>query len=660
MKHLFLLLAFLSCLLANAKNSYSLKSPDGRLEVNIDIDKQIKYSVVHEGDVMIYPSAIAMKLQFGKSFGINPKVAGSKSYAVNQTIQAPVYKRTAIQDQYNELEIRFKDQYSLLFRAYDEGVAYRFVYTGKGNFIVENETADFNFGENRTGYIPYALRKEESPDDPFFTSFENVYNHISVNEFDSEKLAFLPLLIEAPKGKRICITEADLENYPGLFLYNGTGSNTLTAVHAPYPKTQELGGFYNLQYIVKEREPYIAKCSGPRNFPWRVVVVATNDMELLDNDIVYKLASPSRIKDTSWIKPGKVAWDYWNDWNIYGVDFRSGVNNDTYKYFIDFASKYKIEYVILDWGWSVAYADLFQVNPDIDLKELIRYAGDRNVELILWAGYETFDRDMEAVCKHYSEMGIKGFKIDFMDGDSQQIVDFYYRSAATAAKYKLLVDFHGSYKPTGMQRTYPNAVNFEGVNGLEILKGHRPDQVTYDVIIPFIRQIAGPMDYTQGAMRNATKEQFNPVPNNPMSQGTRCRQLAEYVIFESPLNMMCDSPTNYMKEQECTEFIAAVPTIWDNTTALDGKIGEYVAIARQKGADWYIGVLTNWDKRELTLDLSFLGNGSFKAEIFKDGVNADKIAQDYKREIIDIPSDRKLKITMYPGGGYVGRIYKSE
>jgi alpha-glucosidase len=377
--------------------------------------------------------------------------------------------------------------------------------------------------------------------------------------------------------------------------------------------------------------------------------------------MVYKLATPNQLSDISWIKPGKVAWDWWNDWNIYGVDFRAGINNDTYKYYIDFASKNGIEYVILDEGWAVnKKADLLQVIPEIDIQELVNYGKGKNVGIILWAGYHAFDRDMKNVVKHYADMGVKGFKVDFMDRDDQDLIDFLWRTAKTCAENKMLVDFHGICKPTGLQRTYPNIINYEGVHGLEQLKWQpkSDDMVKYDVCIPFIRQIAGPMDYTQGAMRNAIKNNYAPVYSEPMSQGTRCHQLATYVIFESPLNMLCDNPCEYEREQECTDFIAAIPTVWDETVPLDSKVGEYVSVARRHGNDWYIGSMTNWTRRDITLDLSFLPDGNYKVEVFKDGINADRAARDYKKEVINLPADKKLNIKLAPGGGYAANITK--
>ncbi|MDR1121885.1 MAG: glycoside hydrolase family 97 protein [Dysgonamonadaceae bacterium] len=659
---LFCLLLLNFSLYAIAQKNYVVKSPDERVQVIVSVDKeQVKYQILHEGDVIIRPSTIAMQLSNGKGFGIRPTVRSTKSYNIKQQISSPIYKRSQIEDYYNEMEIKFKGDYLLLFRAYNEGAAYRFVSTGKKEFTVANEIAEFNLGSNYPAYIPY-VKIGKTFEQQFFNSFENTYTYTPISQWESQKLAFLPILMEGVNGKKIAITEADLEHYPGMFLCNEDASNTLKGVFAPYPKTVEQGsGYNNLQGVIKEREPYIAKSSGPQQFPWRVVIVSTKDRELLDNDLVYKLAAPSRIEDVAWIKPGKVAWDWWNNWNIYGVDFKSGINNETYQYYIDFASANHIEYVILDEGWAVnKKADLMQVVPEIDLVALTKYARSKQVGLILWAGYHAFNRDMENVCRHYADMGIKGFKIDFMNRDDQEMVDFYYKSAAVAAKYKLLVDFHGAYKPTGLQRTYPNVMNFEGVNGLEQLKWDKDvDQVTYDVTIPFIRQLAGPMDYTQGAMHNAIKREYAPVYANPMSQGTRCRQLATYIIFESPLNMLCDNPSNYMKEQECTDFIAAVPTVWDETVVLNGKIAQYTVIARKKDATWYVGALTNWDKRALELDLDFLGAGNYRAEIFKDGVNANKVGMDYKREIIDVPANKRLTISMAPGGGFVARIIKN-
>lgn len=658
---LFYLLSILFCFsnTAHAQKTFTLQAPDGKLKAVISLSDIVEYSVFHENDIMLEKSAISMTMTDGTSFGKKAKLSASSTKTINESFEASVYKRKKVVDNYNELTLKFKGNYNIIFRAYNDGIAYRFVSTSKKPFTVKSEQAEFNFPANNKAYIAYANARG-TLEQQFQNSFEQPYHYIALSEWDKERLGITPLLVERVNEKKICITEADLMDYPGMFLYPGEKKNSLKGTFAPYPKEIEQGGHNNLQGMVKSRENYLAKYTKGTSFPWRALIVSTKDSELADNDMVYKLATPPK-GDFSWIKPGKVAWDWWNDWNLYGVDFRAGINNETYKYYIDFAADHGIEYVILDEGWAVNLkADLFQVVPEIDLKELIRYADQKNIGLILWAGYYAFNKDIEGICKHYSEMGIKGFKVDFMDRDDQPMVDFHRRGAEIAAKYKMLIDYHGTYKPTGLHRTYPNVINFEGVNGLEQLKwsGIELDQVKYDVLIPFIRQIAGPMDYTQGAMRNATKGNYRQVHNETMSQGTRCRQLAEYVIFESPLNMLCDNPSNYIREPECTEFIATIPTIWDNTVALDSKIGKYVAIARQTGDYWYVGALTDWDARNLELDLSFLGSGNFRGEVFKDGINADRAARDYKKEVIDIPANRILPISMAPGGGYVIKIYK--
>lgn len=646
---------------AHAQKVIELEDPSGEVKVNVSIGDYITYSVSHKGDVMIDSSPISMTLSDGIVFGKEPRLKKTKRCSADEKIYPPIYKKKVIEDRYNEMTLDFKGGYSLVFRAYADGAAYRFVSDLKKPFMVKNEQAVFNLPGNPVVYMPTPRgRKVNETEDQFHSSFQNMYHPVKLTEWDKSRLAFLPVLSEGAKGKKICITEADLMNYPGMYLNRTDDNKGLEGIFAAYPKevSVEVKG---LKGVVKSREDYIAKVEGKTLFPWRVMVISEEDKELLDNDMVYKLATPAPEGDYSWVKPGKVAWDWWNDWNLYNVDFSTGVNNQTYKYYIDFASKFGIEYVILDEGWSVpGKADLFQVVPEIDLKELISYANRKNVGLILWAGYRAFDVDMENVCKHYAAMGIKGFKIDFMDRDDQYMVDFNRRCAEVGLKYKLLIDLHGTYKPTGLQRTYPNAVNFEGVHGLEELKWATPgtDQVVYDVMMPFIRMIAGPVDYTQGAMDNANKRNFKAVYSEPMSQGTRCRQLAEYVIFESPLNMLCDSPSKYLREEECTKFIASIPTVWDETVALDGKVGEYVAIARKKDNVWYVGALTNWDGRESELDLSFLGEGTYNAELFEDGINADKVGKDYKRRTVRIGADKKFKIRMAAGGGFIMKIWK--
>ena len=658
-KTLFLLVALMIGGTLSAQKQYTLQSPDNDITITIEVGEQITYAVAHGNTCVLAPSAIGLTLNDGTKLGMKPVVKSAKTRSVNQSVKTKLYKRAEIPEVYNELTLTFKGNYKVVFRAYDEGIAYRFETDFRKPIIIESETADFNFDADYQGIIPYVLRRAGQEGDlinqQFYNSFENTYTHTALSQMDTQKLAFLPLLVELIDGKKVVITEADLEDFPGLYLRNENGNNGLSAVHAGYPKTREQGGHNNLQWLVKERENYIAKTEGKRAFPWRCMVISETDGELADSDLVYLLGSPSRIDDADWIKPGKVAWDWWNSWNLYGVDFKAGINNDTYKYYIDFASQYGIEYVILDEGWAVnKQADLFQVVPEIDIKELVDYGAERNVGIVLWVGYAAIDKDMEHVCQHYADMGVKGFKVDFMDGDDQMIVDFYYRMAETAARHHLFIDFHGAYKPTGLHRTYPNVLNHEGVYGLEQAKwDNQSDLVTNEVTIPFIRMVAGPMDYTQGAMKNGNNYNFAALYNEPMSQGTRCRQLAEYVIFESPFNMLCDSPSNYMREDECTRFIASVPTVWDETVVLDGKVGEYLVIARRKDFRWYLGAITNWDERDIEIDLSVLPNfGAKSGHIFRDGINANRAARDYVSETVQVMGN-KIKLHLAKGGGAV-------
>lgn len=663
MKKLNLLLTCTCALFAlsvQGQKQLLLSSPDGKLKSTITVGDKLTYDISCNGQQVLAPSPISATLDNGKVWGDKARPSKVTEKKNDTQIDAPFYRSSCVRDYYNELTLRFKGDYSVVFRAYNDGVAYRFVNHAKKPFCILNEEVDYRFPADVTASVPYVnAGKDGDYNGQFHNSFENVYTTAPISQLNKERLMFLPLVVQATPEVKICITETDLNNYPGLYLTNAKGSNSLSGIQAPYPKTMKQGGHNNLQMRVQTREEYIAKVDGPRNFPWRVAVVTTRDTQLAASNLSYLLAEPSKLSDTSWIKPGKVAWEWWNDWNLCGVDFKTGVNNATYKAYIDFASQYGIEYVILDEGWAVNLkADLMQVVKEIDLKELVDYAAARNVGIILWAGYYAFERDMENVCRYFSEMGVKGFKVDFMDRDDQLMTDFNHRAAAMCAKYHLILDLHGTHKPAGLNRTYPNVLNFEGVHGLEQMKW-RPagfDQITYDVMIPFIRQVAGPMDYTQGAMRNATRENYYPSNSEPMSQGTRCHQLAMYIVLESPFNMLCDSPSNYMREPESTSFIAQVPTVWDETVVLDGKMGEYIITARRKGDTWFVGGLNNWDARDVEVDLSFLSSGSHKAVLFKDGVNAHRTARDYKREEVSVSSAQPLKVHLAPGGGFTLQI----
>lgn len=651
--------------LAGAQNSYRVNSPDGKTCLQVIVSDEVTLTLSNGGDILLKDSRTGLSTsegEFGKGFRVKKAVRSH----VDESFDTPVHVRSKERAVYNQLVLKGRGAYDLVLRAYDEGVAWRYVYNGKKALTVNSETADFIFDGDPLAYVPY-VRKTGDFNIQFFNTFENTYARHAVSEWRRGQLAFLPILFEAGNGKKFCITESDLEHYPGMYLL-GEGEGRVHGVFAPYPRKMRQGshdpsvtiGGHN--QVVTEREDYIARLNPGWQMPWRVVAIAENDADLLDNNLVYKLGRPTVEGDFSWVKPGMLAWDWWNDWNITGVDFESGVNTATYKYYIDFAAAYGIPYVVLDDGWYDRMAgSAFAIVPEIDLPELIRYADTKGVGLMLWVGYYVFQKDMERVIREYAQMGIKGFKLDAIGRDDQLMNEFYYKAAALGLENRVVLDFHGGAKPAGLNKTYPNVLNFEGVHGLEQLKNpsYECDLVTYDVIFPFIRSIAGPVDYTQGAMKNGTKASYRSVWSEPMSQGTRCRQLAEYVVFSSPLCMLCDTPTNYYKEDECTRFISSIPTVWDETRVIDGRLGEYETIARRAyDGSWYVGSLASWEGRDAALNLSFLPEGRYRAEIFRDGINASRNAIDYKHEFTEVSSSDVLSIDIAPGGGYVIRLVR--
>jgi alpha-glucosidase len=647
-----LLLCFvfpLSAVFAQSVKIYQLKSPDGKISITVNPGGVIKWSVKHEDTEIITPSVISMTLDNGEVLGKNAVIKKSPAMAINQVINTPIYKKDKVHDNCNQLTLTFKGDYGLIFRAYNDGAAYRFFTQKKGEITIINEEANFNFRDDDKAFLPFI--NDYHNKDKFNISFESHYDNINLSAIKKDTLAFLPVLVDVGNPKKAVILEADLQDYPGMFLTAGKGNN-LHGVFAPYPTEETI---YRLNYIVNKRANYIAKTNGTRSFPWRVVVVSTEDKQLANNDMMQRLAEPSRLTDLSWIKPGKVAWDWWNDWNITHVDFKAGINVPTYKYYIDFAAANKLEYIIIDEGWSDDH-DLN--NSKLDIQQIVDYGKQKNVGVILWSTWYAITRDADGLFAKFSQMGVKGFKIDFIDRDDQKMVSSLYELAKKAAEHHLMVDYHGMYKPSGLLRTYPNVINCEGVKGLENMKWGTDNQPGYDVSIPFIRMMSGPMDYTPGAMRNASKDAFRAVNSNPMSQGTRCHQLAMYTVFEAPLQMLSDNPTIYMREQESTNFIAVIPTTFDETASLDGKVGEYVSIARRKGTTWYAGAMSNWNAREITVDLSFLGDGNYKATIFADGVNADRDATDYTSKTITVTAKDKLTVKMASGGGWAARFEK--
>jgi alpha-glucosidase len=647
-----LLICFVLPFAASAQpvKTYHVKSPDGKIDLTITTAKTISWSVNHEATEVILPSSVSITLDKGEVLGQNTAIKSAKTATVNQVLNTPIYKKDHVQDNYNQLTLNFKGDYGLVFRAYNDGIAYRFFINKKGDIVIKNEEANFNFKNDDKAFLPFA--NDYRNHDKFNTSFEAHYDNINLSAIKKDTLAFLPVLVDLGSGKKAAILEADLQDYPGMYVTGKQGQYGLHGVFAPYPVQESLS---NINYVVNKRADYIAKTNGTCNFPWRVVIISTEDKQLVNNDMMQRLAAPSKVTDLSWIKPGKVAWDWWNDWNVTHVDFKAGINVPTYKYYIDFATANKLEYIIIDEGWS----DDHDLNKfKLDVQQVVDYGKQKQVGVILWSTWYAISRNTDDLFTKFAQMGVKGFKVDFMDRDDQKMVSSLYELARKAADHHLMMDYHGMYKPSGIQRTWPNVINCEGVKGLENMKWGTDNQPGYDVSIPFIRMLSGPMDYTPGAMRNASKDAFRPVNSNPMSQGTRCHQLAMYTIFEAPLQMLSDNPTIYKKEQESTDFIAAVPTIFDETVALDGKVGEFVSIARRKGNTWYTGAMTNWSAREIAVDLSFLGDGNYRAIIFEDGVNADRDATDYTRKVINVTSKEKLTVKLAPGGGWAARFEK--
>jgi alpha-glucosidase len=585
--------------------------------------------------------------------GKAPSISNFRRNTVRQEIKPTIPEKFAtINDYYNELVIDFMENYSVVFRVYNNGVAYRFQTRMNKELKIYSEQVTFNFTGTNYIYFP----EEEG----FFSHNERSYQYVQLDKLPSGKIASLPFLVETT-GPKILISESALRDYPGLWIKSSTG-NTLSGTFSHYPLESKTRPFMSGEIQVMDRNvpvtksaDYIAKTEGNRFFPWRIIAIAREDGDLITNQLVYQLGEESRKDDTTWIKPGKVAWDWWNANNIYGVNFKSGVNTETYKYYIDFASRFGIEYIILDEGWYVL-GDLLNVVPEMDVDEIIKYGKEKNVGVILWVIWKTLDEQLEIALDQFEKWGAAGIKVDFMQRDDQEMVNYYWKIASETAKRKLLVDFHGAYKPSGLRRTYPNVITREGVKGLEHNKWSKDITPTHNLTLPFIRMVSGPMDYTPGAMINAQPDNFQIVFSRPMSMGTRTHQIAMYVIYESPLQMMADSPSNYMKESECTEFISQIPTTWEDTRVLAAKIAEYIVLARKNSDHWYIGAMTNEKARELIINLSFLNDGDYVAETFEDGINADRYAGDYRRVTQTVSRNDSVTIKLEPGGGWVTKL----
>jgi alpha-glucosidase len=647
----FLLLSFLFGLsgLAEAQSNYTLRSPDRKIEIRIRTAERFVYDVLFNGTQLLQNNTLSITID-KTTLGHQPKVKAARERTINHEIVPEVPQKSArIRENYNELRLEMEGDYAVVFRAFDEGVAYRLETSLTGNEVkVYDEEVSLNFAGDYDAYYP----KEDS----FFSHNEREFLHLPLKTITPATLASLPAVVLSNGGIKIAIAESDVEDYPGLWL-RGTNQNALAATFPPYPLKEELRKNSDRDFQVTQSAAYIAVTKGTRTFPWRILGIAERDADLITNQLVYLLAKPSQIQDVSWIKPGKVAWDWYNANNLYDVDFKAGINTQTYKYYIDFASRYGIEYVILDEGWY-KLGNLLEVVPEIDIDELVAYGNKKNVGLILWVVWKTLDDQFETAFAQAEKWKVKGLKVDFMQRDDQLVMNFYHKVCREAARRRLLIDFHGAIRPATMTRTWPNLVNVEGVRGLEQNKWSKFANPEHNVTLPFTRMFLGPMDYTPGAMVNSGREKnFAAIFARPMSLGTRAHQLAMYVVYEAPLQMLADSPSHYLREPEVMEFLKAVPTVWDETKVLDAKIADYVCIARRRGREWYVGAMTDWTARTLEIDFSFLPAGRFRMVSYEDGPNAENMGNDYKSTTRDINRNTKLKITLASGGGWAARIH---
>ncbi len=646
MKRNLLLLLFLSItFVLSAQKKAELQSPNGEIKVSLSISDKIYYTISYSNDVLLEKNHLSLNLG-SETLGLNPKLSGQKANKVNEVLTPVVpLKYSSVKNEYNSLLLTFKGDYSIEFRAFDDGIAYRFITNKKGDVEVLGEDFTINFPAN------YLLHLQQPGG--FKTAYEEPYTHVESNEWKAtDRMSVLPVLIDTKKKYKILISESDLSDYPCMFL-KGNGAN---GVQSTFPKAPlEFGedGDRSLK-IVKEAD-YIAKTTGKRNFPWRYFVITKDDKQLIENTMTYRLATKSQLQDVSWIKPGQVSWEWWNEASPYGpdVNFVAGFNLDTYKYYIDFASKYGIEYIIMDEGWAKSTRDPYTPNPKVDVHELIRYGKEKNVGIILWLTWLVVENNPD-IFKTFSEWGVKGVKIDFMDRSDQWMVNYYERIAKEAAKYNILVDYHGSFKPAGIEYKYPNILSYEGVRGMEQMEGCTPENSVY---FPFMRNAVGPMDYTPGAMISMHPERYCGNRPNSASIGTRAYQLALFVIFESGLQMLADNPTLYYRNEDCAKFITDVPVTWDETRALEAKAGEYAVVAKRKGNKWYIGGMTNNTERQLEINLDFLNAGtSYKMTSFEDGINAGRQAMDYRRKESHVKSGDKIQIKMARNGGFAAVI----
>lgn len=655
-----LILLFTIALFANTfaqkSNLHTLRSPDGNIQINITAGAQLHYQVSYQQQILLDSCNIALYLKNGTILGKNVTIQKTTRRSVRDTI-TPIIKekRAKIPDVFEELTLQCQGNYSLIFRAYNDGIAYRWVTNLKDSITILQEDAIFRTPQNPLIY--YTAVNPRSDADIFHTSFESPYQHALLDTLNEAAMIFTPTMLRQPCTPSLVITESDLLNYPGMFLQKQAGSTALKGTFAPYPKNIKVTEGEFPQQIVTERENYIARSVGKRVFPWRVIVIAPTDGDLVMNDLVYRLATPNQLKDTDWIQPGTSTEEWIIGSNIYNVPFEAGINTETYKYYIDFASRFGLEYVMLDAGWSDV-KDLFKITAGMNMDTLAAYAKEKGVSLTLWTLSMTLDRQLDSAMTQFQKWGVKCIMTDFMDRDDQYMVNFYQRIAEATAKYKIMVMFHGAYKPAGLQRTYPHLITREGALGSEF--NIWSDLVTpeHDLLLPFIRQLSGPMDYEPGILDNATAQTFRSIGTKVMTQGTRTHQLALFLAYESPLQMFSGNPSTGFQEPQFMELLGSLPTVWDETKVLQAQFSDYLVLARRHGKDWYLAALNDWTPYATTITLDFLEAGTYQATICKDGKNAHRYPSDYIIEEKTVQKGDRMGMRLAPGGGWVVRLRK--
>ena len=639
-----------------AKN-YEITSPDRKISVYVSVGNSISYSVKYSNEFLILPSEISMIIRPDLTVGKNPFVTDTVRQSVNnKIIPAIKEKRAVIPDVYNELILKFDNQFELHFRAYNDGVAYRFASNLPGEITVVHEEANFNFPTGTLAFFPQVNKREDV--DIFHTSFEEPYIEANLDSISEQILAFSPVLLQLAGLPKILITESDIEDYPGMFLAKANGSG-LKGKYAPYPLKEIVSGGEFRQKQVVERAEYIAKTKGARTFPWRVIVIAPNDADLLVNDLVYRLAPDPGFTDLSWIKPGKSTEEWITGLNLYGVDFESGLNTATYKYYIDFAARFGFEYFMLDAGWSDVN-DLFKINPGMDMEQITGYAKQKGIGLILWTQALTIEKQMEQAFQQFKKWNIKIVMTDFIDRDDQLAINFMHRFAGECAKNNFMCMIHGAPKPAGFSRTYPNMLAREGILGSEYNIWSSKANPEHDLMLPFIRMVAGPMDYEPGILQHATKGHEAKMGfEKVIAMGTRMHQIAMFVIYESPLQLFSGNLSDAYLEPELMELLGKIPTVWDETIIIDAQFGKYIVEARRNGNEWYLAAINDWQSCDFTLSLNFLKDGVYQIETACDGINAVKNPQDYKLKKSEVTARDSMYLKLAPGGGFVARIFKN-